>query len=228
MDAGDRDEGWESGIPRGSRSRSAVGIIEQLLQSIAERRRKSGRPGRVDQADPNQIAKVGSILVAPGDQFHPDERFELGDLKFRGALRFVDFRQVKVAVARNFLTGIEEMDSAAWIALRAIDECVDVPELMVDEAGGFEAGFRRDKVKASDQDIDIACRADGVLVNAGDLLGDGVSADHGVRHAGRVEGAGSPAQPLFDLFRCHDRPFPTDGLDCCFGHDTCSLRLSLS
>ena len=52
-----------------SRSRSAVGVIEQLLQAIAERRRKPGRPGRVDQANPNQVAKVGSILVAQAINF---------------------------------------------------------------------------------------------------------------------------------------------------------------
>ena len=94
---------------------------------------------------------------------------------------------------------------------------------IIDEADRFKTGSCRGKVRTPDQDIDVARIADGVLVDPADPLGDGVATGDGVRYAGRVERAGCPAQPLFDLFRCHERPFPTDGFDCCFCHDKRSL-----
>ena len=73
---------------------SPVRVIEQLLQAITERCREAGRPGRVNKADADQVAKVSSVLVAPGDQLHPHQCFEVGHLKFDGSFRFVDFGQM--------------------------------------------------------------------------------------------------------------------------------------
>ena len=115
------------------------------------------------------------------------------------------------------------MDSTAWFALRPVDEGIDVEEFVINEPDRFETGSCGGKVRTPDQDIDVARIADGVLVNPGDPLGDGVATGDGVRHAGRIEGSGRSAQPLLDLFRCHERPFPTDGFDCCFRHDKRSL-----
>ncbi len=202
---------------------SPVRVIEQLLQARTERRREAGRPGRIDQADPDQIAQVSSVLVAPGDQFHPHERFELGDLKFDGSFRLFDFGQNVVVVPSNFLTGIEQMNSTAWFALRPVDERIDVEEFVINKPGRFKTDPCRGKVRTSDQDIDVARIADGVLVNPGDPLGDGVATDHRVRNSSRIERACGPAQSLFDLFRRPERPFPTDGADRCFCHDKRSL-----
>src|SRR5437763_333969 len=60
---------------------SAVRIVQQFLQSSAERRRKAERPGRIDLADANQVEQVDSVLEAPGDQFHAHERCERCNLK---------------------------------------------------------------------------------------------------------------------------------------------------
>ena len=209
-------------LPRG-RDPSPVRVIEQLLQAIAERCREAGGPGRVEKADADQIAKVSSVLVAPGDQLHPHQRFERGYPKFDGSFRFVDFGQMEVVVPSNFLTGVEEMDSTARFPLRPVDEGVDVEEFVIDEPDPFKTGPRRGKIRTPDQDIDIARIADGVLVNPGDPLGDGVATDHRIRDPGLIEGSGGSSQPLFDLLRCHERPFPTDGFDCCFRHDKRSL-----
>jgi hypothetical protein len=65
--------------------------------------------------------------------------------------------------------------------------------------------------------------ADGVLVDSADPFGDGVATGDGVRYAGRGERAGRPAQPLFDLFRCHERPFPADWFNRCLRHGKRSL-----
>src|ERR1017187_9298853 len=107
------------------------------------------------------------------------------------------------------------MDSTAWFALRPVDERIDVEEYVIDKSDRFKTGSCRGKVRTSDQDIDVARIADGVLVNPGDPLGDGVATDHRVRDSGRIKGSGGSTQPLFDLFRCHERPFPTDGSDRC-------------
>jgi len=115
------------------------------------------------------------------------------------------------------------MDSTAWLALQPVDEGIDVEELVINKPGRFKTGSCRGKVRASDQDVDIARIADGVLVDPADPLGDSVATDHRVRNSGRIEGSGGSTQPLTDLFRCHERPFPTDGFDCCFCHDKRSL-----
>src|SRR4029077_75261 len=119
------------------------------------------------------------------------------------------------------------MDSTAWFALRPIDEGIDVEEFAKNEPDRFKTGSCRGKVRTSDQDIDIARIADGVLVNPGDPLGDGVATDHGMWDSGRIEGSGAPTQPLFHPFRRHERPLPTDGLDCGFCHEKRSLEFLL-
>ncbi len=111
------------------------------------------------------------------------------------------------------------MYSTAWFALRPVDERIDVEEFVIKKTGRFKTGPCRGKVRTSDQDIDVAGIADGVLVNPGDPLGDGVATDHRVRNSSRIPRAGGPAQSLFDLFRRHERPFPTAGADRCFCHD---------
>ena len=195
---------------RSIRDPSPIRVIEQLLQAITERRREAGGPGRVEKADADHVEEVNSVFESIGGQLHAHKCFEVDDLKFDGSFRFFDFRQMVVVVPSNFLTGVEEMDSAARFALRSVDERIDVEEFVIDKADRFKTGSCRGKVRASDQDIDVARIADGVLVNPGDPLGDGVAADHRVRNSGRVEGAGCSAQPLLDLFRRHERPFPTD------------------
>jgi hypothetical protein len=78
-------------------------------------------------------------------------------------------------------------------------------------------------VTAPDQEIDVARITDGVFVNPRDPLGDSVATGDGVRYAGCIEGPHDSTQALFDLFSRHERPLPTDGLDCCFCHDKRSL-----
>ncbi len=91
---------------------------------------------------------------------------------------------------------------------------------MINEADGFESGFDRREVGTTNEEIDVLGIADRVLVDAGHPLGDGIAADDGVRHAGRVQRAGCPSQPFLDFFRRHQRPFPTNRFDCRLGHDS--------
>jgi hypothetical protein len=107
--------------------------------------------------------------------------------------------------------------------LRPVDEGVDVEEFEINKPGRFKTGSCRWKIKAPDQDVNVAGIADGVLVNSGDPFCHGVATNHRVWDSGGVERVGCSPQPLFDLFRGHERPFPTEGFDCCFCHEKSSL-----
>jgi hypothetical protein len=104
-------------------------------------------------------------------------------------------------VLSNLLTSVEEMDSTAGFALRPVDEGIDVEKFVINKADRFKTRSRRGEVRAPDQDIDIARISDGVLVNPGDSLGDGVAAGDRVKDAGCIKGPGGSTQALF-------RPFP--------------------
>ena len=123
----------------------------------------------------------------------------------------------------GLFAGEQEMNPGARFALRPVDESINSEDVMINEAGGFERGSDGGQIGAPDQQIDVARRADGVLVDPADPFGDGIAAGDGVTDLGRLEGAGCPAQPLFDLFRCHERPFPTAVFDRRFCHDESSL-----
>src|SRR5262249_51725135 len=153
----------------------------------------------------NQVSKVRAILVAPGGQLHLYHRIKRGHLKFGRSLRFFDFRQIVIVVSSNPLPGIEEMDSAAGFALRAVDKCIDAQEFAIDKADSFKTRFRGSKVRTPDQDIDITRISNSLLVNPGDPLGDGVAADDSVPNFGRVEGSCGSTQSFFDLFGRHER-----------------------
>ena len=86
--------------------------------------------------------------------------------------------------------------SFAWFALRPVDEGIDVEEFVINKPDRFKTGSCRGKVRTSDQDVDIAGIADGVLVNPGDPFGDGVATDHRVWDSGRVEARGLCAAAL--------------------------------
>ena len=58
-----------------------VRVTEQRLQSFAKRRREAGGPRRIDEADAGRVVEVRPALVAPSEQFHPQERFEPCHLK---------------------------------------------------------------------------------------------------------------------------------------------------
>jgi len=162
---------------------------------------------------------VNLILTPVGDQFHPYQCFEVGNLKIDGSFGFVDIRQSVFVVPPNFLASIEEVNGFAWTTLWAIYEHIDVENIVEYKPGRFECGSNGGQVGARYQEIDVACRADGSFVFPGDPLGDGISTNDGVGYAGRIESAGCPAQALFDFFRCHERPFPTADFDYRICHD---------
>ena len=94
---------------------------------------------------------------------------------------------------------------------------------VINEPDRFKTGSCRGKVRTSDQDIDVARIADGVLVNPGDPLGDGVATDYRVRDSGRVEARVALRSRSLTFSAAMSALSQPMGLGCRFGHDNRSL-----
>ncbi len=89
---------------------------------------------------------------------------------------------------------------------------------MVDEANGLEGAFDRWQVVATDQDIDVFCKANGFLIDPAHPFRDSIAAHHRIRDAGIVECFGRSAHALFNFFSCHERSFPAADYSCWIRH----------
>jgi len=85
----------------------------------------------------------------------------------------------------HFLAGKEDVNAAAGPSLRAVKKLVYLK--MVNKARCLECRPYRRQITAPNQQIDIACIADRVLVNPGDPLGDGVPTDDRVGYLRRIQ-----------------------------------------
>ena len=101
-----------------------------MLEAVAERRREARGPRSVDKADADEIADVGAVLVAPGDELHPEEGFEARNLEIIAPLGVFDFRQGVLVVRIHLLAREQQMDAAARLSVGPIDERIDAPNMV--------------------------------------------------------------------------------------------------
>ena len=80
----------------------SVRVVEQLLQSSAEQRRQTRGPGGIDQANSYHVQEMNLVFSPIGDQLHPHQSFEAGDLEVRAALRFIELGQRLFIGRTNF------------------------------------------------------------------------------------------------------------------------------
>ena len=172
-----------------------------------------GEPRGVDEAERDQVAKVGAILVSIRVQLHPHQRLKrhyfivirrhlLGDIG----------RGERIAVA-DFFIGKEEVKRVARAPLGAVEETLHPHHGGVHEAHSFKRRLDGGQVAATDEDVDILRVADGGSIDTRDPRGDRIAAGDGLGDPGFLQGGGGPQRPIANGLHGLDHPLPGEGLE---------------
>jgi len=80
---------------------------------LGEDRGEPGQPPGVEQADVDQVAEVGAVLVANGGQLDPHERLEPEHLEGAGVLGVADVGIGQGLVRADLLVGEDDVHRVA-------------------------------------------------------------------------------------------------------------------
>ncbi len=157
-------------------------------------------PGGVDQADVEQVSKVGPILIAEGGQLDLHQRLQAQDAIRTGGFALGNVRIRKHLAIPDHLSGKKDVNGITSLGLRSVEKEIDLRYVSVLKADGFESGLHCVKVASSNQQIDILGVPDRRFIDARDPGGDGVAADDGIGNSYTLKSAGRAEESFADAF----------------------------